>query len=142
ENPTTAPVRDVVITDQLDMGVVDLATFSLGPVGFGASQLTPAAGLTDWTGVADLRPRRSLIVRVTGHVDLATGLVTWHFSSLDPATGLPTTDPANGFVPVNSPAPAGEGSVTFTVRCKSSTRSGARTQNSARIVLDGATIID
>jgi hypothetical protein len=88
----TAPAQEVVITDQLDVDKLDLSTFSLGLMSFGATQVEPPPGVQQFSTDVDLRPANNLIVRINTGLDEDTGVVTWRFISLDPSTGLPTTD--------------------------------------------------
>ena len=139
----TAPAQEVVITDQLDVTKFDLETFELGPVAFGMNTLvTPPPGLFEWTTNIDLRPSNSLIVRVGAALDKNTGVVTWRFLSLDPATGLPTENALAGFLPPNVNPPEGDGVVTFTVRPKPNPATGTEIRNGARIVFDTNAPID
>lgn len=138
----TAPAQEVVITDQLDAARFDFSTFQLGPVTFGNRVVTPPPGLSQWTTDVDLRPANNLIVRVNAGLNHTTGLVTWRFTSLDPATGLPTDDPRAGFLPPNRASPEGEGSVLFTVTLKEAFPAGTEVRNSARIVFDANAPID
>lgn len=114
----TAAAQEVVITNQLDKQRFDLSTFSLGPIGFGDLQIEPPPGLQQYATDIDLRPANNLIVRLNASLDEATGVVTWRFVSLDPATGLPTTDALAGFLPPNNTSPEGEGSLFYTVALK------------------------
>src|SRR4051794_39629059 len=41
----TAPAQEVVITDQLDASALDVGTFALGPINFGATQVDVPPGL-------------------------------------------------------------------------------------------------
>lgn len=139
----TAPAQEVVITDQLDVTKFDLDTFELGPVAFGLNTLvTPPPGLFEWTTDIDLRPSNNLIVRLGAALDKNTGVVTWRFLSLDPATGLPTENTLAGFLPPNVNAPEGDGVVTFTVRPKPNLTTGTEIRNGARIVFDTNAPID
>jgi hypothetical protein len=139
----TAPAQDVVITDQLDASKLDFDTFSLGPISFGVDKLVvPPPGLSEFTTNVDLRPQKNLIVRVEALLDKTTGLLTWRFTSLDPATGQPTEDPTAGFLPPNTTAPEGEGQVLFTVRPKEGVATGTEIRNRARIVFDTNPFID
>ena len=104
----TAAAQDVVITDQLDASKVDLATFQLGAITFADKYLNPPVGAQSFSGSVDLRPANNLIANVNANLDLGTGLITWRFRSLDPATGLPTTDPLAGFLPPNTAPPEGQ----------------------------------
>ena len=139
----TAPAQEVAVTDQLDVSKFDLDTFQLGAISFGnGTVLTPPAGLSEWIADADLRPAKDLIVRVFAALDKNTGIVSWRFFSLDPATMLPTDDPLAGFLPPNQTAPEGDGAVTFTVETKPGLTTGTQVLNGARIVFDANAPID
>lgn len=137
ENKPTAsaPAREVVVTDRLDGSKLDLATFALGPVWFGDRVLTPPPGLRAWSGSVDLRPAKPAIVTVDAAID-ASGLATWHFKTVDPATGTFPENPLAGFLPANTAPPIGEGAVTFSVAQKRNLKHGAKIQNGASIVFD------
>jgi hypothetical protein len=62
-----------------------------------------------------LRPALDLIVAIDASLEKTTGLITWHFLSLDPLTGQFTEDPVAGFLPPNVTPPEGDGSVAFTI---------------------------
>jgi hypothetical protein len=132
----TAPAQVVVVTDQLDRQRMDLATFSLGPITFGAFTLVPQPASQSFLGGIDLRPDQDLQVVVTGSLDKSTGIVTWVFTSIDPASGQLTDDPDAGFLPPNVNPPAGEGSVVFSVMPKSGLATGTAIQNQAQVVFD------
>ena len=132
----TAAAQEVVIADQLDVSKFDLGTFALGPFAFGDQRVEPPAGLKQFSVDVDLRPANNLIVRVNAGLDVATGLVTWRFISLDPATMLPTEDALAGFLPPNKTPPEGEGSVFFTVSPKPGLATGTQIRNKASIVFD------
>lgn len=132
----TAAAQQVVISDQLDSTKVDLSTFSLGPIVFGNRQITPPSGLTVFATDVDLRPATNLIVRINASLNSNTGLVTWRFASIDPATGQPTTDPVAGFLPPNTNPPQGEGQVLFTVSPKKGLATGTQVRNLATVVFD------
>jgi hypothetical protein len=132
----TAPAQEVVITDQLDSTRVDFATLALGPITFGPCQLIPPPGRTAFLTIKDLRPEQDLLVRVEASLDRTSGLLTWRFTSLDPATGLPPQDPLRGFLPPNVTPPEGSGSVIFTVQPHASLPTGTEIRNRARITFD------
>ncbi|MEY2556640.1 MAG: hypothetical protein QOE34_65, partial [Verrucomicrobiota bacterium] len=133
----TAPAQEVVITDQLDVSKFDLNTFQLGPVSFGKDVVVaPPPGLSEWTTDVDLRPGKNLIVRVVATLNKTTGLATWRFISLDPATKQPTEDALAGFLPPNQNAPEGDGAVVFTVEAKPGQPTGTELRNLARVVFD------
>ena len=132
----TAPAQVVEITDQLDASSLRLSSLSLGPVHFGDVFTGPPPGLKHWTTDIDLRPEQDLIVRVDGDLNATTGLLRWRFSSLDPETLRPTTDPEAGFLPPNDDPPEGEGAVYFSVSPEPALTSGAEIENSSSIVFD------
>jgi hypothetical protein len=138
----TAPAQDVTVTDQLDPSKVDLSTFSFGAITFGARRFMPPAGQKSFVGYVDLRPEKSLLVKITANLNPATGLVTWTFNSLDAASGKAPDDPLAGFLPPNRTSPEGEGSVTFTVMPKASLVTDTPVTNTARIVFDVNAPID
>ena len=132
----SAPAQEVVVTDQLDTANMDLSTFSLGAIAFGDKLLVPTPGSTEYTTNVDLRPAKNLIVKVEGNLNKTTGLLTWRFTSIDPATGLPPEDPLAGFLPPNVNPPEGQGSVLFTVMPKEGLPTGTEIRNQASIVFD------
>ncbi len=138
----TAPAQTVVITDQLDTLKVDLSTVSLGVVGFSNYGAAPPSGLSSYTTDIDLRPAKNLIARINGQLDKNTGLLTWRFTSIDPATGQPTTDPLAGFLPPDKNPPEGQGSVTFSVMPKAGLATGTEIRNKSRIIFDANAPID
>jgi hypothetical protein len=132
----SAAAQEVVVTNTLDLTKVDPSTFSLGPISFGATQITPPPGLKQFSTDVDLRPANNLIARINAGLNEATGLITWRFVSLDPATGLPTTDVLAGFLPPNKAAPEGEGSVFYTVSPKPGLATGTEIRARATIAFD------
>lgn len=138
ENEATAslPAQQVVVTDTLDSSNLDLSTFSLGPIGFGSYTLTPPSGAQQFTGGVDLRPDVNIIVKVDAGLNVATGVVTWHFTSLDADSEQVTTDPAAGFLPPNVTPPQGQGRMLYTIHPKAGIASGAVVCNQATVVFD------
>jgi hypothetical protein len=132
----TAPAQEVVITDQLDGAKMDFDTFSLGPISFGNTNLEPLPGLAEYATTLDLRPEKELLLKIEARLDKATGIVTWRFTSLDPATGQLPDDPFVGFLPPSVNPPEGEGSVMFTVMPKAGLAIGTVIKNKASIVFD------
>ncbi|MFU8860581.1 MAG: T9SS type A sorting domain-containing protein [Cyclonatronaceae bacterium] len=150
----TAPAQIVIITDTLDVAVVDLSSFSFGMV---AWTDTSAVLLPDTTGTigtggpepvfsatadVDLRPVMDLVVRIDADLDPETGVITWVFSSLDPETLEPTADPLAGFLPPNNQTFDGEGLVSYFVSLKEDVPSATRFGSAARIIFDENEPID
>jgi CSLREA domain-containing protein len=142
EPAATAPAHDVVVTDTIDLSKFDPATFAFGPIGVGAGSLDVSSGPAGFTTDVDLRPDRNVVLRVSGSLDASTGLAEWHFISLDPATGLPSEDPDQGFLPPDVAPPEGEASVSFTIEPRDGFSSGTQLHNGASIVFDTNAPID
>jgi CSLREA domain-containing protein len=136
EATATAPAREVVVTDQLDVGALDLNTFTLGVMSFGMATAPAPAGSTTFSGGIDLRPEQNLLVLLDANLDQDTGLVTWRFHAVDAVTLQLPDDPLAGFLPPNVHPPVGEGSVQFTVQPKPGLPTGTQICNQARIVFD------
>ncbi len=138
----TAPAQQVVITDPLDTQNLDLTTFSLESISFGAITVPLAAGTSHYTGGVDRRPAQNLLVLIDAGLDTTTGIVTWRFTSVDPNTLQLTTDPSAGFLPPNVNPPQGEGSVVFTVQPKPGLPTGTTICNQGQVVFDVNAPID
>ena len=136
ENVATAtlPAANVVITDQLDPAKVDLSTFELGAFSFGSTVVPVPPGLKSYATTVPVGA--DLAVRIQGSVDLTTGLVKWTFTTLDPATHLPPSDPTLGFLPPDTDGMKGQGAVNFSVRQKAGAANGTTYSNQASIVFD------
>ncbi|PYS58735.1 MAG: hypothetical protein DMF74_22960 [Acidobacteria bacterium] len=104
--------------------------------------MTPPLGQTQFVTQADLRPEKQIVLRITGKLDAATGLLTWRFNSLDPVTGGQPQDPQAGFLPPNVHSPEGQGGMLFTVKPKTGLATGTEVRNKARIVFDVNAPID
>jgi len=132
----TAPAQEVLIQDQLDAAKLDLATLRLGPVSFGRTVVTPGPGRSQFSTDVDLRPAQNLVVRIVASLDATTNLLSWRFTSLDPATQKPPADPRVGFLPPNKNPPEGDGRVLFSVMPKQSLATDTVLKNKATIVFD------
>jgi hypothetical protein len=135
-NLATAPAQQVVISDQLDLLTLDPATVSLDVITFGNVRIVPPPGLSSYSTVVDLRPGYDLLVNVNAGVNPFTGLLSWYFTSINPATGQPPRDPLVGFLPPNNTPPQGEGSVLFTVMPRPMLSIGTQISNTASITFD------
>ena len=133
----TAPAQEVFITDQLDTANLDLHTFSLGPISFGSTLVTPPSGVTNYTSdvVVPGQVLENLIVRITSSLNPVSGNLTWRLRAIDPATGNFPADPREGFLPPNVNPPEGDGSVLFTIAPKA-LPSGTEICNQANIIFD------
>jgi hypothetical protein len=138
----TAPAQTVVVTDTIDVRHFDVATFELADITIGDTTLVVAPGQQALDRTVDLRPERSVLLRVEADLAANTGVITWRFTSLDPATGAPTTDPLAGFLPPNDVPPEGDGLVSYFAELRPAVPSGTAVGHAARIVFDTNAPID
>jgi len=133
----TAPAAEIIVNDHLDATKLDMTTVNLQSITFANQIVTPTlevslpVGVRQFNADVDLRPAKNLIVRINANLDMLTGDLTWHFSSLDPATMQPPDDPTVGFLD-----PGQEGSVLFSVTPKRNIPTGTILTNQASIKFD------
>ena len=138
EVTATAPAQEVVITDTLDPNLVDLSSLQLTEMSFGVNPTGTVAipiGQLPYDGLIDLRPDQNLQVHLSASLDPVSHVLTWRFTSIDPATGRIPDDPFVGFLPPDTDG-SGEGSVSFTIMPKASLSTGTVITNVASIVFD------
>jgi hypothetical protein len=139
ETTATAPVQRVVITQPLGANV-NLSTLSLPaiivpngssnvqvPIPLGS--FNPAVGLNEFATNIDLRPTQSLLVSVDAKLNPAIQTITWTFTSIDPATGLPPLNPLVGFLP-----PGAGASVSFSVAPQEALATGSQVNEQATVI--------
>ncbi len=136
ENQPTAslPAAQVIVTDQLDASKLDLNTVTLGAISFGNTTINLPSGTNSYSTTVHISS--SLSVRIQGSLDSATGLLKWTFTSIDPTTGLPPSDPTVGFLPPDTDGVKGQGTVIFSVMPKSGLTTGTQISNMATVVFD------
>ena len=136
ENQATAslPAAEVVVTDQLDPATLDLDTFTLGNITIGHHVVNVPAGTSNYNTTYALDA--NLSVRIQGSLDKQSGVLKYTFVTIDPATGLPPSDPTLGFLPPDTDGVTGQAYVLFTVRAKSGLVTGTEIKNQASIVFD------
>src|SRR5207248_3105035 len=96
----TAPAQSVTVTDALNANL-DLKTLTLGPIAFSNHVTTPPSiplSVAPFAATVDLRSTKNLLVKINASLNSASGVLTWSFQSLDPATNQPPTDPLAGFL--------------------------------------------
>lgn len=141
ENVDTAKAdaQIVRILDTIDRTKFDLATFEFGTVSIGNYQFKVPKGRKQFMMERSLAPGRRMKARINAALDTTTGVVFWQFTSIDPSTGdLPDFD---GFLPPNTDAPSGEGSVSYTIAPKKNLPDGTQFRSRASIVFDSNTPI-
>lgn len=128
----TLPAQQAVVTDRLDPNL-DWTTFKVGDFGIGlATYSVPASGGSFSTRL-DLTDSVGIYLDVVAGIDLATGIATWTFASIDPATGGLPASVTVGFLPPDTQA-----YVTYRIRPKNTVETGDRIDAEAAIMLDGA----
>ena len=134
----TAHARQVTITDQLDEDL-DWRTFEVGTISFRGGRYTVEAPPGQRFFQTEVQMREEdggLRVQVLAGIELATGVVRFRLTAIDPQTGEPPTSPLLGILPPNNEQHEGEGFVTFRVKPKRNVPTGTVITNSATIVFD------
>ncbi len=137
ENATTAtaPAQQITITQQLDANL-DWRTFRLTGFGFDNLTTTLSGSQPFYSGLLDYSVTKGYDVEVTAGVNVATGLVTWTFLTIDPATGQAPQNPQLGLLPVDDDQGDGQGFVSYTIQAKSGVQTGAIVSAQASVVFD------
>ena len=136
QETATAPAQTVTIRDTLDRSVFDPTTIELGFVSFGDTIIIPSRGLKNWQTEIGLYPDKPYTVRVQAHYNDTTGVLTWYYSTLNPATLAPVVDPSIGFLPPNDSLGHGRGAVFFTIATHPNIPAGRVIRNRASIIFD------
>jgi hypothetical protein len=137
----TAPAQKVIIYMPIHPNL-NPNTLRIGDFGFGSSIFTVPPNSTSYTKRLDGRIN-GVIVDVTAGLDLTNHRAFWIFESIDTATGLAGTVPANaGFLPVNdSTKHNGEGFVSFNITPASTLHTGDSVSAQASIIFDNNEIV-
>jgi len=138
ENDGSAAAQDVTVTEQLDPNL-DWSTFQLGSFGFGPIDVAIPAGLTEYETTVGYQNTdgSSLNVQVSLNFNVATGLLTVAFVSLDPLTGQAPTGVFDGFLYPESESPVdSDGYVQYTVQPNAGLTTGTTINQQASIVFD------
>ncbi len=132
----TANALEVSVIDTIDIEKFDMSTFKFDNIWIAGSNYEVIEDSASFGLNIDLRPQINSIVRIQGTVDRETGIVIWHFLSLDPETMDITEDPDAGFLPPNNASPEGEGSVSYSVRLKETVVHNSTISAQAKIIFD------
>jgi hypothetical protein len=139
ENARTAsaPAQQVVVTDQLDPHL-DWNTLQFTGVGFGANIIAiPANTQYYQTTVSMTYNDETFDVDITLDLNLATGLVSAEFQSIDPSTNLPPSNVLTGFLPPEDGTGRGQGYFSYTVQANAGLPTGTQIRNVALVSFDG-----
>ena len=115
----------VVRTNSLQLTSINLNGINV-PI---SSTFAPISGFDEFATNVDLRPAQNLFINVEANLDPVGRVMTWTFSSIDPATGLPPTDPTIGFLP-----PGGSGSLAFALMPNTGIATGTTINDQASVV--------
>ena len=138
ENDGSAAAQDVTVTEQL-ASTLDWTTFQLGSFGFGPVNFTVPAGLTQYQTVVSYQNSdgSTVNVQISMDFDVATGLLTVDFISLDPLTGQAPAGVFDGFFyPASQNLLDAEGYVQYTVQPIADLPTGAAINQQASVVFD------
>ena len=137
ENVPTAdaPAQVVKVTQQLDSHL-DWSTFQLGNFGFGGQTFAIPAGLTSYSVRLDESATLGVWVDILAQFDVATGQLSFTYTSIDPATGDLPVDVLTGFLPPNTANSIGTGFLTYSVLPKSGLPTGTAILAKATVIFD------
>lgn len=136
----TIPVAQVTITQTLDADL-DLNTFTLDDITFGAITVNVPNGSQNFSQRLDLRSTRNVFVDVNASLNTTTRVVTWTFTAIDPATGNTANSTTQGFLPPNDANGAGRGFVGYSIQSKASSTTNTRIDAQASITFNSQTPI-
>lgn len=132
----TAAAQLVTITQDLDPKL-DPSTFRLDNFGFGSFQFEVPVNSTHYQARLDVADSVGVLVDVEAGIDYDDHRLYWTFESIDTVTGLFTTDPLAGFLPVNDTLTgSGEGFVSYTISARESAMTYDSILAQASIVFD------
>lgn len=133
----SAPAQEVFVTTQLDVNL-DWSTFELADVGFGSAVIDVPDGLQSYQTQVNYQNQDGspLLVDFSAQLDIATGVVTWTFRSIDPNTGSLPNGVFDGFLPVNDATGRGEGFINYLAYPLTSLMTGDVISAQASIVFD------
>jgi hypothetical protein len=134
ENVDTAlaSAQIVKVLDTLDKSKFDLRTFEFNDYTIGNRTFSIPKGRKQFVQEDSLSPL--MRIRVNGQLDTSKGIITWQFTSIDPATkDIPVFE---GFLEPNISKPEGEGGVSYTIQPWANLRDGSVIRNRAAIYFD------
>lgn len=130
-----APASTVVVTDELSSDF-DPASFRVGDMLVGGMEVVVPPGQMTWSGKLDFTETRGVLVEVFVGIDASSNTAIWAFTSLDPETGQPPSDPKSGFLPPEKGLGDGKGTVSFSVKPREVLPTGTAVTNRMKVVFD------
>ncbi|MDL2241842.1 T9SS type A sorting domain-containing protein, partial [Bacteroidales bacterium OttesenSCG-928-L03] len=133
----TAPAQEVFLTDTLDLTLFNPEEFSFKTFTFRDITVEATPGVSEFSKDIDMREYgENSIIRISSTFDKETGIINWHFITLDPETMDFTEDPELGVIFPNTAPPIGEGNVSYTIGIRPEVGNGAVIKNRGNIVFD------
>ncbi len=130
-----AAAQQVVVTQQLD-STLNWQSFRLGSFGFDGMTFNAPANSAFYQTTIDLTATKGYLVDLTATIDVQTGIATWTFTTIDPATGEQPIDPTIGLLPPDDANGSGEGFVNYTILPNSSDQTGDVVNALATVIFD------
>jgi hypothetical protein len=132
----TAPVNKVAIIHPIDKNA-DMFSFRLGDFSFRGYTFEVPQNASYFSKRLNFVDSLGIFIDVTAGIDVTQKQAFWIFQTIDPATGLPNTNPSRGFLLINdSITHMGEGEVNFTIKPASQALTGDTIHALADIVFD------
>lgn len=129
-----APAQEVIVRDTIDKTRFDINSLRFSDIIVGKQQFRVPIGRNNFAIENKLDSFPALKLRIVAQVDTATGIISWHFSSIDTASlGRPAFD---GFLPPNRNKPEGEASVSYAITPLNSLPDGTLLRSKASIWFD------
>jgi YD repeat-containing protein len=137
ENDGSVAALAVSYSEQLDPSL-NWSTFQLGSFGFGSINVAVPAGLTQYQTTVSYQNTdgTSLNVLVSINFNVATGLLTATFTSIDPTTGQTPAGITDGFLYPDNASGAGEGYIRYTIQPLPGLAANTTINQSASVVFD------
>jgi hypothetical protein len=134
DSSASASAVEVHVYDTLNVNHFDFSSFQLGDIYFGSHHIEVPLGLQRFSTNYDLGD--GYLVRIDAALDSVTGIVDWHFITLDTLTLDFPDDVFYGFLPPNNTTGVGQAEARYTVSRKSSLLHGQSFSNRASIFFD------
>ncbi|MEM7368692.1 MAG: RHS repeat-associated core domain-containing protein [Bacteroidota bacterium] len=114
----------------------DPSSFRLGDFGFANHYFTMPPDSITYQARLDVKDSLGVWVDVDFGIRRDSGFAYWRFTTIDTATGEPTMNLLDGFLPVNDSTHRGEGFVNFNIRPQENSQTGDKIEPSASITFD------
>lgn len=132
----SAHAQRINVIDKLDQNL-DWRTFRLREIGFGKYRITVPENRAFFQGRIQLgEDLGNLLADISAGLNIATGVVTWTLTAIDPNTGEQPNSALLGLLPPNDDKSSGQGFVTYTIQPLATAKTGTVIENYAEIIFD------